>query len=63
MTHDLRGTAAYLFYTEGYTITGILRRFEKIDVHWRSDEQMIKCDIVISPAHGVKVGFWKGQRN
>ncbi|KAG6988843.1 cytochrome P450 52A13 [Physcia stellaris] len=47
----------------GYTITRILQRFERIDVRWRDGEQKIKCDVVISPAHGVKVGFWKAQAN
>lgn len=45
----------------GYTITRILQRFERIDVRWRDGEQKIKCEVVISPAHGVKVGFWEGQ--
>ena len=48
---------------EGYTITRILQRFERIDERWRDGEQKIKCEVVISPAHGVKVGFWKAQAN
>lgn len=63
MTLDSRQTAAYGSCVEGYTITRILQRFERIDVRWRDGEQKIKCDVVISPAHGVKVGFWEGQGN
>ena len=46
---------------QGYTITRILQRFERIDARWQDGEQKIKCEVVISPAHGVKVGFWEGQ--
>lgn len=53
--------AAICSGSEGYTITRILQRFERIDVRWRDGEQKIKCEVVISPAHGVKVGFWEGQ--
>ena len=63
MMRDSRRAAAYAFCIEGYTITKILQRFDKIDVRWRDGEQKIKCDVVISPAHGVKVGFWKAQAN
>ena len=61
MTHVSREMAAYCSCVEGYTITRILQRFERIDARWRDGEEKIKCEVVISPAHGVKVGFWKGQ--
>lgn len=60
---DSKQTAAYAYCIEGYTITRILQRFEKIDVRWRDGEQKIKCEVVISPAHGVKVGFWNAETN
>ena len=52
-------TAAYGSCLEGYTIVRFLQRFERIDVRWRKVEEKIKCEVVISPAHGVKVGFWE----
>lgn len=46
----------------GYTIVRILQRFERIDKYWDDDKQKLKSEIVLSPANGVKVGFWKAGR-
>ena len=62
VTSDSRQIGGLWLLVEGYTITRILQRFERIDVRWRDGEDKIKCEVVISPAHGVKVGFWEGQR-
>ena len=61
MMCDPRQTAAYDPCVQGYTITRILQRFERIDKYWRDGEQKIKCEVVIRPANGVRVGFWEAQ--
>ncbi len=43
----------------GYTIVRILQRFEFVSRYWEAEEQKLKSDIVLSPAHGVRVGFWE----
>lgn len=63
MARESRQIAANGSWVEGYTITRILQRFDKIDLRWRDGEEKIKCEVVISPANGVKVGFWEGQGN
>ncbi len=44
----------------GYTIARILQRFEHISRYWEG-ERKFKCEVVISPADGVKVGFWEAK--
>ena len=48
-------------YVRGYAIVRILQRFERIDMRWQNEEAKMRCNVVISPAHGLKVGFWEGQ--
>lgn len=43
----------------GYTVVRMLQKFEKIDRYWRDGEMILKGDIVMSPANGVRVGFWE----
>ena len=51
--------STYHVWMAGYTVTRILQRFERIDnSRWDEGAQKIKCEVVISPADGVKVGFW-----
>lgn len=44
-----------------YTIVRILQRFDHISKYWQG-EQKLKSEIVISPADGVKVGFWDSEK-
>ena len=44
-----------------YTIVRILQRFESISRYWQGEQKM-KAEIVISPADGVKVGFWNAEK-
>lgn len=41
-----------------YTVVRLLQRFERVDKHWPDSDAILKSEIVLSPAHGVKVGFW-----
>ncbi len=45
----------------GYTIVRLLQRFEGLGRYWGEGEKQLKCEIVISPACGVRVGFWEGK--
>ncbi|KAL8651660.1 MAG: hypothetical protein Q9210_003129 [Variospora velana] len=42
----------------GYTAVRILQRFERLEKYWGIEDDMVKSEIVLSPAHGVKVGFF-----
>lgn len=41
-----------------YTIVRILQQFERIDKYWPDSDAVLKSEILLSPANGVKVGFW-----
>lgn len=45
----------------GYTIVRILQRFEKVSKYWQDGEVQIKCEVVLSPRDGVRVGFWEAK--
>ena len=45
----------------GYTIVRILQRFERISKYWQDGGTQFKCEVVLSPKDGVKVGFWEAQ--
>ncbi|KAL8710302.1 MAG: hypothetical protein Q9220_005072 [cf. Caloplaca sp. 1 TL-2023] len=42
----------------GYTVVRILQRFEGMERYWTEEEDVLKSDILLSPKHGVRVGFW-----
>lgn len=42
----------------GYTTVRILQRFGRLEKYWGIGDDMVKSEIVLSPAHGVKVGFF-----
>ena len=37
----------------------ILQRFEGISKYWQDSGARFKCEVVLSPMDGVKVGFWE----
>ncbi len=43
----------------GYTIVRILQRFERVSKYWQDGGPQFKCEMVMSPRNGVKVGFWE----
>ena len=43
----------------GYTVVRMLQKYERIDRHWKDGDMKLKSEIVLSPAGGVKVGFWE----
>ena len=43
----------------GYTIVRILQRFERISKYWQDEGPQLKCEIVMSPRNGVRVGLWE----
>ncbi len=43
----------------GYTVVRMLQKFERIDRYWKDGEMILKSDIVMAPANGVRVGFWE----
>ncbi|KAL8704176.1 MAG: hypothetical protein Q9201_002674 [Fulgogasparrea decipioides] len=42
----------------GYTTVRILQRFERMEKYWGTGDEALKSEIVLSPANGVKVGFY-----
>ncbi|KAI4110969.1 MAG: hypothetical protein LQ339_000971 [Xanthoria mediterranea] len=42
----------------GYTTVRIVQRFGRLEKYWGDGDDLVKSDIVLSPAHGVKVGFF-----
>lgn len=42
-----------------YTIVRILQHFERIEKRFDDHAQRLRTEIVMSPANGVKVGFWE----
>ncbi|KAL8738307.1 MAG: hypothetical protein Q9181_000896 [Wetmoreana brouardii] len=42
----------------GYTTVRILQRFERTEKYWGVGDDVLKSEIVLSPANGVKVGFY-----
>ena len=45
----------------GYTIVRILQRFERVSKYWQDGGAQFKCEVVLSPRDGVKVGFWEAE--
>lgn len=45
----------------GYTVVRLLQRFSRIVRYWKDNELLLKTEIVISPANGVKIGFWEAE--
>ena len=43
----------------GYTIVRILQRFDRVSKYWQDSGPQLKCEMVMSPKDGVKVGFWE----
>ena len=49
----------------GYTVVRILQRFAAVSRYeaGRGGQPRLKCESVISPADGVRVGFWDAKKN
>ncbi|KAL8757781.1 MAG: hypothetical protein Q9184_004119 [Pyrenodesmia sp. 2 TL-2023] len=43
----------------GYTTVRILQRFDRLEKYWGTADDEVNCEIVLSPAHGVKVGLYR----
>ena len=41
-----------------FTVVRILQRFDRIDCFTPKEGPMYKCEVVLSPVKGVKLGFW-----
>ena len=46
----------------GYTIVRILQRYDKVVSYMGPDDEVLKCEIVLTPGKGVKVGFWEAEK-
>ncbi|CAF9907115.1 MAG: hypothetical protein HETSPECPRED_007043 [Heterodermia speciosa] len=44
----------------GYTVVRMLQRYERIDRYGTPGDMKLRSNIVLSPADGVRVGFWEG---
>ncbi|KAL8659577.1 MAG: hypothetical protein Q9226_000358 [Calogaya cf. arnoldii] len=42
----------------GYTTVRIVQKFERLEKYWGVEDDKVKSEIVMSPANGVKVGFF-----
>ena len=56
-TDDIIGQQ-FALTSMSYTIVRILQQFERIDKYWPDSDAVLKSEILLSPANGVKVGFW-----
>ncbi|KAL8943420.1 MAG: hypothetical protein Q9216_001058 [Gyalolechia sp. 2 TL-2023] len=45
----------------GYTVVRIVQRFDRVEKYWGIEDEKVKSEIVLSPAHGVKIGFFSAQ--
>lgn len=39
----------------------IVQRFDRLEKYWSIGDEKVKSEIVLSPAHGVKIGFFSAQ--
>ncbi|KAL8721706.1 MAG: hypothetical protein Q9225_001656 [Loekoesia sp. 1 TL-2023] len=46
----------------GYTAVRIVQRFDRMEKYWGIGDDEVKSEIVLSPAHGVKVGFFSTEK-
>ncbi|KAL8845606.1 MAG: hypothetical protein Q9176_000242 [Flavoplaca citrina] len=44
----------------GYTTVRIVQKFDRLEKYWGVGDDMVKSEIVLSPATGVRVGFYSG---
>ncbi|KAL8818388.1 MAG: hypothetical protein Q9223_002964 [Gallowayella weberi] len=43
----------------GYTVVRIIQHFDRLEKYWGVEDDVVKSEIVLSPANGVKVGFYR----
>ncbi|KAL8696041.1 MAG: hypothetical protein Q9224_003003 [Gallowayella concinna] len=43
----------------GYTAVRIIQRFDRLEKYWGIEDDIVKSEIVLSPANGVKIGFYR----
>ncbi|KAL8675055.1 MAG: hypothetical protein Q9168_000538 [Polycauliona sp. 1 TL-2023] len=41
----------------GYTTVRMVQRFDRVEKYWGASDDLVKSEIVLSPANGVRVGF------
>lgn len=46
----------------GYTAVRVIQRFDRLEKYWGVGDDEVKSEIVLSPAHGVKVGFFSAEK-
>ncbi|KAL9029491.1 MAG: hypothetical protein Q9196_002274 [Gyalolechia fulgens] len=45
----------------GYTVVRIVQRFDRLEKYWGVGDDKVRSEIVLSPAHGVKIGLFSAQ--
>ncbi|KAL8999222.1 MAG: hypothetical protein Q9169_001887 [Polycauliona sp. 2 TL-2023] len=45
----------------GYTTVRMVQKFDRLEKYWGDSDDMVKSEIVLSPANGVRVGFFRSE--